>query len=382
MYNDEMLEVSDYDEDIQAKQDLINEIKSIQENNDGNVDMRAISDLQRRWKRIPYWESAFEDNLRDEFESYVDAFYGKRKEGYQINEKVKRNLIEEAKKVSQSSDWNKATKEMSELMTQWKAVGTSGKDSDDALWEEFNSARQAFFDRKHQNWEDMKAKFANALQVKQELIVKATAIADSEDWQKTSVQFKSLMDQWKAAGSAGREHEDALWNEFNEARQKFYDKRNKHYEELREEYAQKYEAKKTLIEKAKEVLASEEYTRNNTEKMKLLSNEWKTIGSCGKEKEDKVWKAFRNVMDEYFDGLRQFNDQKHEHWRQKMIDARSRKQEQIQNQKRQIQYIQDDMVGLLGERAIEEAKEQMEEKKEFIQQLEVELADIEKALAE
>lgn len=38
------------------------------------------------------------------------------------------------------------------------------------------------------------------------------------------------MDAWKAAGNAGREFDDDLWNAFNEARQKFYAKRNEFYE--------------------------------------------------------------------------------------------------------------------------------------------------------
>lgn len=40
------------------------------------------------------------------------------------------------------------------------------------------------------------------------------------------------------------------------------------------------------------------------------------------------------------------------------------------------------MVGLLGQRAIDEMQEQIEEKEAFIAQLEAELEDIDKTLAE
>lgn len=381
MYNDEMYEVNDYDEDIQDRQALIEEAKKLQETSeDGIVDMKVVSDLQRRWKRIQYWESAFEDNLADEFDSIIDAFYGKRREGYEKNQTAKQQLIDEAKQLSNSNDWNHATKKMGELMTQWKAIGSTGKDSDDALWNEFNEARQTFFDRKHTHWEDMQANFEKAREIKKELIAKVSTLVDSEEWQKTSDEMKELMNAWKAAGSAGREFEDTLWNEFNDLRQKFYDRRNEYYDALNEQYAQKYEEKKALVEKAKAILDENDYTRNSTEKMKLLTAEWKKIGSCGKNKEDKIWKEFRSVMDDYFNGLRAFNDQKHEQWKQKMIDARTRKQDQIQNQKRQIQRLEQDMIGLLGERAINEAKEMIEDKKAFIAELEADLADIEKTL--
>ena len=43
--------------------------------------------------------------------------------------------------------------------------------------------------------------------------------------------------------------------------------------------------------------------------MKKLNGLWKEIGSCGKEKEDALWKEFRCAADDYFAGLKQFNEQ-------------------------------------------------------------------------
>ncbi|NCC53977.1 MAG: DUF349 domain-containing protein [Erysipelotrichia bacterium] len=381
MYNDdEMYEVSDYDEDIQSRQELIEEAKKLQEENDGVVDMRVVSDLNRRWKRITYWESAFEDQLAETFDHYIDAFYSKRNEGYKANKEAKEKLVEQAKQLSKSNDFNHDTKAVNALMDAWKAIGSAGKDFDDALWNVFNEARQTFFDRKREHYKQLKEKFAHAKEVKQQLIEQAAKLCDDEDLQKTSEAFKSLMDEWKAVGSAGREFEDALWDAFNEHRQKFYTRRNEYYDALHEQHAQKYAAKKQLVEQARAIADSGEYTRNHTEKMKALTNEWKTIGNCGKDKEDKIWQVFRKCMDDYFEGLRNFNDQKHESWKQKMIDARTRKLDQIQNQKRQITRIQNDIVGLLGERAINEAMASIEDKKVFIEELEAEVADIDKTL--
>lgn len=384
MYNDhdEQYEVDDFDEDIKRRKELIEQAKQLQATEDWNEVFKEITALKRKWKQIHYWESAYEDELAEEFDSYMDAFYAKRKEGYQSNQTLKQELIEQAKKCAASKEWNRATEEMNELMSQWKAIGTAGKDSDDALWNEFNEARQTFFDRKHEHWETLQEKFKNAGQVKQDLIAQAKALKDSDDWQKASEAFRKLMEDWKLAGSAGRDQEDSLWNEFNEHRQYFYDRRSKHYDELREEQNQKYEQKQALVEKAKAIVARKEYTKELTAPMKQLGVDWKQIGSCGKDKEDQIWKEFRSVMDAYFQGMKEFNDQKHLQWKQRMIEIRNRKQDMIQNQKRQIKYLEQDIVGLIGERAILETEEEIAEKKEFIKQLEAELADIEKKLAE
>ena len=116
--------------------------------------------------------------------------------------------------------------------------------------------------------------------------------------------------------------------------------------------------------------------------MTQLGVDWKQAGSCGREKEDQIWKEFRAAMDDYFNSLKEWNEERHQQWRQRMSDARDRKQELIANQKRQIRRMQDEMVGLLGQRAIDEMQEQIEEKEAFIAQLEAELEDIDKTLAE
>lgn len=380
--NDDMLEVNDFDEDIRRREELIEEVKNIPADADWNEVMHQVNDLRRRWRRIQYWDSAYEETLAEEFDSYIDAFYAKRREFYQSAQKLKEELIEQARKVALSEEWNQATEEMNALMQQWKAAGSAGKETDDALWEQFNAARQQFFDRKHEHWEQLQGKFENARQVKENLIEQAAALEDSQEWQKTSEKFRKLMDEWKAVGSAGREHEDALWEKFNSSRQKFYERRNAHYDELHQVQGERYDAKKKLVAQAKEIADARSYTRENTKVMKDLGVEWKKVGSCGKEHEDQIWKEFRSIMDEYFDGLKQWNEQRHSQWRQRMQDARARKLELIQNQKRQIQRMKEEMVGLLGQRAIDDMQDRIDEKEDFIEQLEAEVADIDKSLNE
>lgn len=379
--NDNLYLVSDMDEDIKKRKELIEEAKNINADKNWNEIYRQISDLRRKWRRISSWESAYEDSLNEEFESYIDALYAKRNEVYKNASGIKEELIAQAKKVAASNDLKHATEEMNELMNQWKQAGSAGKD-DDALWESFNQIRQSFFDKKHEQWEQMQTKFSDAAAAKQDLIQQAKELANSEEWQKTSTKFKELMDAWKAAGSAGREKEDDLWNEFNEYRQTFYKARNAYYEKLHVLQDQNLEAKNELIARAKAINETKSYSRENTKQMKELGVEWKKIGSCRKEKEEAVWKNFKEQMDQYFDGLRQANEQKHLRWKQRMMEVRTRKDELMQEQKRQIKRMQEDIGNVLGERAISELEQRIEDKKKFIEELEAQIKDIDSQLSE
>ncbi len=380
--NEEMMEAADLDQDIQRRKELIEEAKKLDLTKGEREIVREISDLRRKWKRLSYWGSAYEESLSEEFDGYLDVFYAKRREEYKVNQESKEALVSHAQKIASSSEWNKVTQKMHELMSQWKEIRTAGREEDERLWDEFNQARQTFFDRKHQHWEGMKDQFENARKIKEELIQKAEEIKKSTDWKNTSEQFKLMMDQWKQAGSAGRQHEEELWTKFNEIRQVFYGQREEHYEEVRGVEEENYNKKEAIVHQAKEIIGKEEFSKEQTNQMKQFGNDWKEIGFAGKVKDDQIWKEFRAVMDQYFDGLKSFSENRQFEWRQRMQDARGRKQELIAKQKNQLKRMQEDMVGLISERAVEELKERMEDKKEFIAELEADVEDIDKKLSE
>ncbi len=381
-YENRMEEFDDMDADIEEKKALIEEAKQIDENADWNTISRTINDLKRRWRRINYSDSAYEDQLHDEFEGAIDKFYAKRDEIYDKNKALKEDLIAKAKEVSQSEQWKDATEKVKSLMDEWKKVGSAGRQTDDSLWEEFNAARQKFYDRKHDHWEAMNSRFEEVRNIKNDLIEKAKALQNSDQWKETTDKYRDLMDEWKAAGSAGHEYEDALWKAFCEARQVFYDRRSVYYDELHARQQENYEKKKQLVQQAQLIVNTGSYSRENTEVMKNLSVQWKEIGSCGRDKENTVWTEFRSEMDTYFDGLRAFNNQKHEDWKERMNQTISYKQDQINNQKRQIERLNGDMNGLVSESDLAGIEEEIKEKESYIAQLQSEIEDIESKLNE
>ena len=368
-------------DDIQERKALIEEAKALDPEAEWKDVAPQINALKKAWKRLPSNESAAEEELRDEFEAILDVHFKKQREGMKNAKAAKEALIKEAKELADTKEFGKANTRMSEMMAEWKATGSAGsKDVDDALWEEFNKARKTFFERRAKDWEARKAGFEVAKARKEELLARAEELAESNSFRAANAEFKKLMDEWKAAGSAGKAHEDDLWTRFNAARQKFFERRNAHYAEMNEKYEAVYTAKKALVEKAAEIAASKEYTKENTAEMKNLQKEWKSAGFCGKEKEDAIWAEFRAAMDEYFAGLKAFNEAKHADWVARMKDAYARKQELINNQERQIKRLEAERVGAMGDRELQDIEMRIADKQEFIDQLKAELADLEKRI--
>ncbi|MCF0109496.1 MAG: DUF349 domain-containing protein [Erysipelotrichaceae bacterium] len=382
MANEEMVITEDFDSDIKKKEELLEEAKNFEAGEDWGATVKAANALQKKWKKISRWDSSYEEELDAKFEEYIGKIYAARNEIYKNAQEAKKHLIEEAKALTNSTEWEKTTKKMSELMEAWKATGMTNREVDDQLWAEFSEARQGFFDAKRAHFAEMKEQFGNAKKIKEALIEKAQELADSQAWNQTTQAFNQLMEEWKAAGSAGREYEDELWNKFHEARQTFFTARNKHYEELRVQQGEHLKAKKDLIAQAREIVETKVFNKENTAKMKEITENWKKVGSAGKANEDNIWNELRGLMDEYFNGLREMNEGRHAAWRKRLEDAKANKQNIIEKQKGQIKRLEQDIVTMLSERQVTEAKEAIEDKTKFIAQLESEIADIDKTLAE
>ena len=189
------------------------------------------------------------------------------------------------------------------------------------------------------------------------------------------------MEEWKAAGYAGKEHNDELWDKFRAARKKFYDARSDFYAKQNAEFAEKVKSKQELIEKAKAIVEQNAYSRENSDKLKELSAAWKEVGFSGRDKEEKLWNEFKGTLDTYYAGLKAFNEQKHTDWLNRMESVKSRKVDMIEKQKKQLTWMERELTSVIGEAAFEEMQLDIEDKKAFIEQLEAELKELEDKIA-
>lgn len=147
----------------------------------------------------------------------------------------KRLLVDQAESLMDSTAWKATGETMEQLMEAWKKAGSAGGEEDDALWERFRAARSSFFDRRSENFAELKRSRAADRKVKEGLIARAEALSQSTDWDETSDAMQELLDEWKLAGSAGRKFDEELWQQFRAARDPFYERRKAFFAQQRRE---------------------------------------------------------------------------------------------------------------------------------------------------
>lgn len=210
------------------------------------VDAHAVGDLDSLVERL------------DGLGRVIDAQREQRKAERAVRiaeSKVKKEeIVREAEKISEGNDWRNGANRLRELLDQWKALPRLDRSSDDTLWRRFSTARTGYTRRRKAHFSEQHEKRDAARVIKERLAKEAEALADSTDWGPTAGKYRDLMRDWKAAGPAPRDVDDALWKRFRGAQDTFFGARDAANAALDAEFAANAEVKEQLLVEAESLL--------------------------------------------------------------------------------------------------------------------------------
>ena len=221
-----------------AKQALISEAAAISNSKEWKAAGEKMKELMDRWKTVGYAGPDCDNALWQAFSTERQVFYDRRSKHYEqlnaehaVAKENKQTLIAEVRALSSSEEWKTTSEKMKELMDQWKSAGSAGRKDDEILWEEFRDARQEFFDRKNAYFEARNKELAEKISAKNEIVQAALTIVSSSDYSNENAdKMRALMDRWKEIGFCGKKDEEKLWQQFSEAKERFWEGRKKEHQ--------------------------------------------------------------------------------------------------------------------------------------------------------
>lgn len=229
------------------------------------------------------------------------------KDQYATNYKVKAEIVGRAEALKDSEDWRAATQGFKELVEEWKNAPPVEKDKNEQLWQQLEAARNHFYERKRLFHEDLEKEFMQNLDLKMELCEQAEALANSEEWRKTSDKMKELLEKWKTIGRvATHEKNEELWNRFIAARNTFFERKKQHYELIQQEQEVNYKQKLEIVEKAEALKDSTDW-KATTDAYSALMDAWKKTGRVPSERSDELWSRLQAARDTFFGNKRHHN---------------------------------------------------------------------------
>lgn len=263
--------------------------------------------LLEEWKHAPFIEKEENDLLWMKFDTARNSFYEKKQELIEDhNRELMQNLdwkmevCEQAESWANSENWKEGTEAFKVLFERWKDIGhVPSIEKNDALWDRFRAAKDAFFNRKAAHFEKIKVEQEENYQLKLKLVAEAEGIKDATTWKATSEHFSQLMNHWKSIGKVPFEKAEELWQRLQAARDCFYNARRQSMNEIKERLDENLSIKEGLADRAQKIKDSTDW-EDATKEMNQLMADWKKAGAVPKEHSDEVWGRFLASRKHFF----------------------------------------------------------------------------------
>lgn len=228
----------------------------------------------------------------------------------------KERIAVEAEQLAQGNDWRNGANRLRQLLDDWKALPRLEKGADDTLWRRFSTARTTYTRRRKSHFTEVNEQRDSARVVKEKLVVEAEALSSSTEWGVTAGHYRELMRQWKAAGPAPKDIDDALWSRFRGAQDAFFGARDATNAELDREFAANAEKKVALLVEA-EALVPVTDLRAAKEAFRDLADRWDAAGKVPRDRMKDLEGRMRTVEQ----AIRGTED---DQWRRSNPEARAR----------------------------------------------------------
>ncbi|MGL4745051.1 MAG: DUF349 domain-containing protein, partial [Dermatophilaceae bacterium] len=199
---------------------------------------------------------------------------------------------------SASTQWRTSGERMRTLLEEWKRHQRSAakldKSTETALWQRFSHARSSFDKARRAWYTELESTRAVAKATKESLVIDAETLATSTDWGPTARAFKELMAQWRQAGRAARNDDDALWERFRAAQDVFFAAKDKVAAAQDDELRGNLVVKEQLLVEAEALLPVTDIEVAKSG-LRSIQNRWDQAGKVPRGDLDRVEKRMRAV---------------------------------------------------------------------------------------
>lgn len=207
---------------------------------------------------------------------------------------AKEALVGQAEAIGTGTDWRNGANKLRELLEQWKALPRLDRASDDALWKRFSGARTTYTKARRSHFAEQDEKREGARAVKERLCTEAEALAGSTDWGATAGRYRDLMRDWKAAGPAPRDVDEALWRRFRGAQDQFFGARDAANAAIDEEFAANAAVKDQLIVQVEALLPIKDLDATKRT-FRDLAERWEAAGKVPRDRVKELEGRMRTV---------------------------------------------------------------------------------------
>jgi hypothetical protein len=208
-----------------------------------------------------------------------------------------------------------------QIRAEWNIIGDIPQKFQQEIQKEFSRLNETFNYNfniyKELKENDLKRNFS----LKNQVIHQLKELETLKDIGKLRIELKILQNKWEEIGPTFKDHWEEIKKNYWEQVHTIQKRINEHFTTLKANLKENLEAKKELIEKAKQLAetVTEDFRdwEKTTRKFKSLQEEWKKIGPVSKKISDEVWKEFRSYSNDFFDKRKAHQNIEKKNWEEK-----------------------------------------------------------------
>jgi hypothetical protein len=229
----------------------------------------------------------------------------------QKNLEEKFKIIEDLKELAKSSDSISGTfQQFRNLQNRWRSIGLVPQNEVKNLWDTYHHYVELFYDYIKINKDLRDLDFKRNLEAKIELCEKTEALLLEESVVDAFHKLQTFHEQWREIGPVPQEMRVEIWDRFKAVSSQINRKHQDHFENQKEAQKKNKEAKEVLCAKIEEIVqqpmtAAGQWKKNAREIVEIQKL-WNTIGPANKKDNQRLFKRFRSLCDNFFNLKREF----------------------------------------------------------------------------
>ncbi|MBO8428717.1 MAG: DUF349 domain-containing protein, partial [Bacteroidetes bacterium] len=311
----------DFKKNLELKTELCEKAEALgQEPNVVNA-FKELQKLHEEWKELGPVAKEYRESIWERFKNATSvvnkrhqSFFENLKQDQKQNLIKKTALCEQAESIAashceDSNGWNKLSKQMEDLQTEWKKIGFAAKKDNQKIYDRFRAACDKFYNAKREYYLNFKSSMRENLAHKEELCEKAEALSSSEDWKGTTEKLIELQKEWKEIGPVARKQAELVWKRFRSACDIFFENKARYFGEQDAKYEENLAAKSALIEELRAYKVSDSKD-DNIAAMKSFLARWNDIGFVPFKEKERIQKEWNEAMESHFADIRSLESEK------------------------------------------------------------------------
>ena len=202
---------------MEKRKQLVEEAEKLISSKQWKVTTQRFKEIVEEWKKLPHGTKSDEQALWKRFSTARSAFDKSRRQYFSTLEagrkeanKVKSEIVTQAKAIAESKDWTDTANKFRNLMAKWKSAPILERKEEQKLWKEFKLAQDVFFAARTAALSVMDEEHTKNLEAKKVLAEKAEKILPITDIKSARQALKPIQEEWSKIGHVPRKDKEKI----------------------------------------------------------------------------------------------------------------------------------------------------------------------------